>query len=127
MPTLNVDQFDTPPHVGDHVKVLGKVKSINDQTGEVDVSYDTVTIVNAPKNKKASNNNYNNPDNTVPMDQQMQPNTQSLDQAYYFITSTATAETVATSTFAGSITIASREDFAYFSTLKLLVLIFKSS
>jgi len=80
MPTLNVDQFDKAPSVGDKVKVLGKVKSINEQTGEVDVSYDDVSIVNSSPKKK-SDSNYNNADNTVPMDQQMQPNSQTLDQA----------------------------------------------
>lgn len=44
MPRIDIDQFDKEPSVGDKVKVVGKVKEIED--GMVEISYDEVTIVN---------------------------------------------------------------------------------
>lgn len=61
MPTLNIDQFDTEPSVGQKVRVEGEIKSIDTGTGEVDVSYDSVKII---KKKKSSSDNTNNTDNT---------------------------------------------------------------
>lgn len=44
MPRIDIDKFDKEPSVGDKVKVVGKVKEIED--GMVEISYDEVTIVN---------------------------------------------------------------------------------
>lgn len=81
MPRIDIDLFDESPKVGDKVKVMGKVKSINEDTGEVEVSYDDVSIV---KNKKKRNNNdddndYN--DDQIVLDTEMNPETQTLDSA----------------------------------------------
>lgn len=69
MPTLNVSDFDHAPKVGDAITVDGKVKSINEDTGEVDVSYDKISFVN----KKESTKNA--------MPNETMPNSNSLDQA----------------------------------------------
>lgn len=42
MPTLNLEQFDSPPSVGEKVIVKGIIESINTETGEVEVTYDSV-------------------------------------------------------------------------------------
>lgn len=52
MPKLDIDKFDEAPHVGDKIKVTGKVKSIDEDTGMVEVSYDEVKIVDEKKRKK---------------------------------------------------------------------------
>lgn len=82
MPTLDIDLFDDAPKVGDKVEVTGKVKSINEDDGKVEVSYDDVSIV-GKKHKKRKNYDRNDDyfDETVTVDREMNPNTQSLDQA----------------------------------------------
>lgn len=83
MPTLDIDQFDEAPNVGDKVRVTGKVKSIDEDTGEVEVTYDDVKIVDEKKRKKRRD--YNTEDDFVEEDvvlhPEMMPNTQTLDQA----------------------------------------------
>lgn len=77
MPILNIDMFDETPSVGDKVRVTGKIQSIDEENGEVDVSYDKVTIVN---NKKRSRKD----DDDVEVEtteEEMMPNTQTLDDA----------------------------------------------
>lgn len=76
MPRISIDMFDESPKVGDKVKVMGKVKSINEDTGEVEVSYDDVSVV---KNKKRDDNDDNNDD--VIMEEEVYPETQTLDSA----------------------------------------------
>ena len=80
MPTLNIDQFDTEPKVGDKVRVEGKVKSINTDTGEVDVSYDNVDIVNKRKKSSSNSDSTDNIDNTDKMTTDNNPG-MNLDQA----------------------------------------------
>lgn len=70
--------FDKAPKVGDKIKVLGKVDSINEDSGEVEVTYDDVSIVK--KSSKKSDDN-DSSDDTVTVDMESNPNTQSLDYA----------------------------------------------
>lgn len=77
VPTLNIDQFDTEPSVGQKVRVEGEIKSINTDNGEVDVSYDSVKII---KNRKKPDNSNDNSDNTDESDNS-NDNAVSLDQA----------------------------------------------
>lgn len=84
MPTLSIDMFDDAPKVGDKIKVLGKVKSIDEDTGEVEVSYDDAKIVK--KGKKRSRRDNDDDDDSeddvvFTQDPQMMPQSQSLDQA----------------------------------------------
>lgn len=81
MPRIDIDMFDESPKVGDNVKVMGKVKSINEDTGEVEVSYDDVSVVN--KKKKRDNNNDENDynDDQIVLDTEMNPESQTLDSA----------------------------------------------
>lgn len=84
MPRLDIDMFDEEPKVGDKVKVLGKVKSINEDSGEVEVSYDDVKIIDEKKRKKRRDYDSEDEvidDETVIVRNEMQPNTQSLDEA----------------------------------------------
>lgn len=83
MPILDIDMFDEDPKVGDKVKVLGKVESIDEETGEVDVSYDDVKIVDDKKRKKRRDRDDDDEfiDERVIVEPQMQPNDQSLDAA----------------------------------------------
>lgn len=84
MPRLDIDMFDEDPKVGDKVKVLGKVKSINEDSGEVEVSYDDVKIIDEKKRKKRRDYDSEDEvidDETVIVRNEMQPNTQSLDEA----------------------------------------------
>lgn len=53
MPRLNIDEFNEEPSVGDKVKVVGKVKSIED--GMVEISYDKVTIMDKKRRKNRDN------------------------------------------------------------------------
>lgn len=80
MPTLDIDQFDDAPRVGDKVEVTGKVKSINEDDGKVEISYDDVKIVK--ENKKRKKRSDNNPyDDEVVLEPEMMPQSQSLDEA----------------------------------------------
>lgn len=83
MPTIDIDQFDEAPHVGDKVKVLGKVKSIDEDTGEVEISYDTVKILDDKKRKKKRNRDDDDDDDfeEVVVETGMPPESQSLDMA----------------------------------------------
>lgn len=67
--------FDKAPKVGDKVKVLGKVNSINEDSGEVEVTYDDVSIVKKSSKSSSDDNN----DDTMTMDMESNPNTNSLD------------------------------------------------
>lgn len=79
MPRLDLDMFDDAPKVGDKVKVMGKVESIDEDTGEVEVSYDDVDIVGKEKKRK-KRRSYGTEDEIV-VETEMMPNTQTLDQA----------------------------------------------
>lgn len=83
MPNLDLDMFDDAPKVGDKVKVMGKVESIDEDTGEVEVSYDDVDIVGKEKKRKKrrSYSRDDDMDDEVVVDVEMMPNTQTLDQA----------------------------------------------
>lgn len=84
MPMIDIDMFDDAPKVGDKIKVMGKVESIDEDTGEVDVSYDDVKIVKKSK-KRRDNDDDDDDDDTVivrdSMDPEMMPQSQSLDGA----------------------------------------------
>lgn len=77
--------FDESPKVGDKIKVIGKIKSIDDQSGQVEASYDSVTIITKRHMSKNSKNDHyveaNPPDQTGQDQGGMNPNSQSLDQA----------------------------------------------
>lgn len=86
MPTIDIDLFDDEPKVGDKVRVKGKVESIDEDTGKVEISYDDVDIVGKEKKRKKrrSRDNDNDFDDDVDIiytQDQMNPNTQTLDQA----------------------------------------------
>lgn len=53
MPTLDIDQFDQPPQVGDTVTITGKVQEV--KKGKVDISYDSiVTLPGSSENAQVS-------------------------------------------------------------------------
>lgn len=84
MPILDIDMFDEDPNVGDKVRVTGKVKSIDEETGEVDISYDDVKIVDEKKRKKRrdrDNDDDFDDDVEIVVDTQSYPQDQSLDSA----------------------------------------------
>lgn len=81
MPTLEIDMFDDAPKVGDKIKVMGKVESIDEDTGEVDVSYDDVKIVKKSKKRRDNDDDDEDVVVTESMDQEMMPQSQSLDGA----------------------------------------------
>lgn len=82
MPILDIDMFDEDPNVGDKVRVTGKVKSIDEETGEVDISYDDVKIVDEKKRKKRRDNDDDMDDDVeIVVDSQNFPQDQSLDTA----------------------------------------------
>lgn len=56
MPTINLDEFDEAPDIGDKVIVRGKVLSIDEETDEVEISYDSVKISNEKKRRKRRDN-----------------------------------------------------------------------
>ena len=57
MPTINLDEFDDAPDIGDKVIVKGKVLSIDEDTGEVEISYDSVKIRNEKRKKRKNRDN----------------------------------------------------------------------
>lgn len=69
--------FDETPKVGDKVKVVGKIKDINEDTGEVEVSYDDVSILGKSGKETTKDNSYNN----EPSMDETPPEDQSLDSA----------------------------------------------
>lgn len=86
MPRLDIDMFDEDPKVGDKVKVLGNVDSIDEESGEVEVTYDDVKIIDPKKRKKRRNRDDDDDDDEffnerVVVEPQMDPNQQTLDQA----------------------------------------------
>lgn len=56
MPTIDIDKFDETPKVGDKIRVKGTVKSIDEDNGEVEVTYGDVSIVDKKKRKKRRDN-----------------------------------------------------------------------
>lgn len=85
MPTLDIDMFDEEPKVGDKVKVTGKIKSIDEDDGTVDISYDDVKIIDPKKRKKRrdydTDDDFIDDDETVIVRNETQPNMQTYDQA----------------------------------------------
>lgn len=84
MPKIDIDMFDETPKVGDKVKVTGKVKNIDEDSGEVEVSYDEVSIVEKRKKRSDRNDDDDNDDDmdeTMTLDTQVYPQSQSLDAA----------------------------------------------
>lgn len=55
MPLIPLDEFDDAPDIGDRVIVKGKVISIDEETDEVEISYDSVKIRNKKKRKNRDN------------------------------------------------------------------------
>lgn len=87
MPTIDIDLFDDAPKVGDDVKVLGKVESINEETGDVEISYDDVKIVEKGKKKRKKRRDNDDDDDmdevifTREPAMETMPESQTLDQA----------------------------------------------
>lgn len=52
MPNISLEEFDNPPEVGQDVTVKGKVMAIDDASGEVEISYDSVTVGNKEMKKE---------------------------------------------------------------------------
>lgn len=81
MPILDIDMFDEDPKVGDKVRVTGKVNSIDEETGEVDISYDDVKIVDEKKRKRNRRDDDMDDDVEITVEAETFPEDQSLDSA----------------------------------------------
>lgn len=87
MPRLDIDMFDDAPKIGDKVKVLGKVESIDEDSGEVEITYDKASIVKKKKKSSRRNNDDDDDDDDDDVDivytneQMPPPESQSLDSA----------------------------------------------
>lgn len=57
MPQIPLEEFDSPPEIGDKVKVTGKVERIDEETDEVHISYDKVEVVDEKKKRKNRRDN----------------------------------------------------------------------
>lgn len=83
MPTIDIDKFDETPKVGDKIKVEGRVQSIDEDDGTVEVTYGDVSIMQ--KRKKRRNRDDDDDDDftdeVVLQETMMPPESQSLDQA----------------------------------------------
>lgn len=79
MPKISIDEFDESPKTGDKVKVMGVVKFIDEDSGEVEVSYDDVKIVK--KDKKQDRSDDDNDEIEISMEEEVEPESQSLDAA----------------------------------------------
>lgn len=74
--------FDENPKVGDKVRVTGKVKSIDEETGEVDISYDDVKIVKKKRSRDSDNDEDEDDDDVdMVMRPEIFPESQTLDSA----------------------------------------------
>lgn len=74
MPTLQLDDFDDTPSVGDRVTIKGEIESIDTETGEVEVSYDSVKTKEDRKRKRRDRDNDDDDDDDddfVTLDQAM--------------------------------------------------------
>lgn len=81
MPKLDIEMFDDEPKLGDRIKVMGKVKSIDDDTGMVEVSYDDVSIVKKKRNDKRDDDDEDGVVAVEVMSNSDMSNSQSLDEA----------------------------------------------
>lgn len=63
MPRIDIDEFNEEPSIGDKVKVVGKVKSIED--GMVEISYDKVTIIDEKKKRRKKRDDDDDDDDFV--------------------------------------------------------------
>lgn len=52
MPTIPIEEFDEAPDLGDKVTVKGKVISIDEESGEVEISYDSVKVRNEKRKRR---------------------------------------------------------------------------
>lgn len=64
MPKINIDEFETEPSLGDKVRVEGVVKSINEEDGVVEISYDKVYVKNKHHKHKHKHKDYDNDEDT---------------------------------------------------------------
>lgn len=55
MPQIPLDEFDEAPDIGDKVTVKGKVISIDEESEEVEVSYDSVKVGDKKQKKRRDN------------------------------------------------------------------------
>jgi len=78
MPKINIDEFDEAPKIGDKVRVTGKVKEIDEDSGEVEISYDEVKIVKVKDRKKDDSDSEVEVET---MDEEIMPESQSTDAA----------------------------------------------
>lgn len=62
MPTINLDEFDDAPDIGDKVTVKGKVISIDEESEEVEISYDSVKVGDKKQRKKRKDRDYDDDD-----------------------------------------------------------------
>lgn len=65
MPTIPLDEFDEAPDIGDKVIVKGKVISIDEETEEVEISYDSVKIRGEKRKKRRDNDDDDDDDDDV--------------------------------------------------------------
>jgi hypothetical protein len=65
MPTIPLDEFEDAPDIGDKVTVKGKVVSINEETEEVEISYDSVKVGNKEKKKSDNDDDDDDDDDDV--------------------------------------------------------------
>lgn len=65
MPLIPLDEFDEAPDIGDRVIVKGKVLSIDEETEEVEISYDSVKIRNEKRKKRKNRDNDDDDDDDV--------------------------------------------------------------
>lgn len=65
MPNISLDEFEDAPEIGDKVIVKGEVISIDEETEEVEISYDSVKIRNEKKKKRKDRDNDDDDDDDV--------------------------------------------------------------
>lgn len=81
MPVIDIDKFDETPKVGDKIKVEGRVKSIDEDDGTVEVTYGDVSIMQKRKKRRNRDDDDDFTDEVVLQETMMPPESQTLDQA----------------------------------------------
>ena len=69
MPRLSLEEFANPPKIGDTITVTGKVEGINEESNEVEVSYDSIKVNDKKSSEMEKGESEDNPEREETVDE----------------------------------------------------------
>ena len=75
MPRLSLEEFANPPKIGDTITVTGKVEGINEESNEVEVSYDSIKVNDKKSSEMEKGESEDNPEREETVDEALSNST----------------------------------------------------